>query len=144
MDTWTNRDLPVLTTIVETHDEEGEQPSPEAIATSTGLSEPDVARALRALGSEQPAFLDGMESAMGGTILFVGTPTGHARRAVGAWPTAESLADRIVQGIEQAAEQVEDEEKRGWLKKTANYLGTAGRDVAVDIAATAVNRQMGM
>jgi hypothetical protein len=34
--------------------------------------------------------------------------------------------------------------RKGWLSKTAAYLGNAGRDLAVEIGATAINRQMGM
>ena len=35
-------------------------------------------------------------------------------------------------------------DRKGWLSKTAAYLGNAGRDLAVEIGATAINRQMGM
>lgn len=71
-------------------------------------------------------------------------PTGHARRAVGAWPTAEMIADRLVKALDEAADREPDPEKKGWLGKTAAFLGHAGRDLAVEIGATAINRQMGM
>ncbi len=75
---------------------------------------------------------------------MIGAPTGHARRAVGAWPTAETIADRLVSALDEAADREPDPERKGWLSKTAAYLGNAGRDLAVEIGATAINRQMGM
>ena len=80
---------------------------------------------------------------MTGDIIFVGAPTGHARRAIGAWPTPESIADRLVNALDEAAEREPDPEQKGWLG-AAGYLGSAGRDLAVEIGATAINRQMGM
>lgn len=133
----------VLTAIVALYEETGGPSRFDPLVEATGLPEDDVKRALRALESEQPPFLEKVQKAMGGAYMLVGVPTGHARRAVGAWPTAEALATRLVAGIEAAADQVDDEEKKGWLEKTAAYLGNAGRDIAVDIAATAINKQTG-
>jgi len=49
----------------------------------------------------------------------------------------------LVQALAKAADKERDEEKRGWLRKTAAWLGSAG-DVAVDIAGTALARSTGM
>ena len=100
--------------------------------------------ALRALDSEQPPFISKLERVMTGDIIFIGPPTGYARRAVGAWPTAETIADRLITALDEAAEREPDPERKGWLRKSAAYLGNAGRDLAVEIGATAINRQMGM
>ncbi len=100
--------------------------------------------ALRALDSEEPPFVTKLERVMTGDIIFVGAPTGHARRAVGPWPTPESIADRLVSALDEAAEREPDAERQGWLRKTAGYLGNSGRDLAVEIGATAINRQMGI
>ena len=81
---------------------------------------------------------------MTGAIILIAAPTGKARRAVGAWPTPESIADRLVQALDEAADREQDPERKGWLSKSAAYLGNAGRDLAVEIGATAINRQMGM
>lgn len=144
MDTWSNRDSPVLAAIVGMYDESGSSPHTGPLAEATGLSEEEVIRAIRALEHESPPFLLDVKWAMSGPPWSVGTPTGHARRAVGAWPTAETLADRLVLGLNNAADQEQDQERQGWLRKTAAYLGSAGRDIAVDIAATAVNKQIGI
>lgn len=100
--------------------------------------------ALRALDSESPLFVTKMQRYADGHVILVGAPTGHARRAVGAWPTAEAIADRLVGALDEAAQREPDEERKGFLGKAASYLGNAGRDLAVEIGATAINRQMGM
>ena len=116
----------------------------EAIESATGFEAGKVQAALRALDSEDPPFVSRFERVLTGDIIFIGAPTGHARRAVGAWPTPESLADRLVSALDEAAEREPDPERKGWLRKSAAYLGSAGRDLAVEIGATAINRQMGM
>lgn len=113
--------------------------------SATGFEDATVQKALQALADEDPPFFDFSDaSSMAGRfIAAVANPTGHARRTVGAWPTAESLADRLVSALTQAADNEPDEEKRGWLKKTALWLGSAGRDIAVDIAGTALAKSTG-
>jgi hypothetical protein len=54
------------------------------------------------------------------------------------------LATLLVQGLERAAEAEPDEERKGWLRKSASYLGNAGKDIGVEIAATALNKQIGL
>ncbi len=53
-------------------------------------------------------------------------------------------ADRLVEALDEAAEREPDEQRKGFLSKAASYLGNAGGDLAVEIGATAINRQMGM
>lgn len=143
-ETWTNRDLPVLRAIVDVYEETGEPMGPDAIEAATGFDAARVQGALRALDSEEPRYISELERLMTGDIIFIGAPTGHARRAVGAWPTAETIADRLVKALGEAADREPDPERKGWLSKTAAYLGHAGRDLAVEIGATAINRQIGM
>jgi hypothetical protein len=142
--TWTVRDLPVLRAIVELYEETGQIVSPNQIEAKTGLAAEVVQSALRALDSEQPPYVKKMQRYSSGHVVMIGAPTGHARRAVGAWPTAETIADRLVSALDEAADREPDPERKGWLSKTAAYLGNAGRDLAVEIGATAINRQMGM
>lgn len=142
--TWTVRDLPVLRAIVELYEETGQIVSPNQIEAKTGLAAEVVQSALRALDSEQPPYVKKMQRYSSDHVVMIGAPTGHARRAVGAWPTAETIADRLVSALDEAADREPDPERKGWLSKTAAYLGNAGRDLAVEIGATAINRQMGM
>lgn len=143
-DTWTKRDLPVLQAIVEGYDELGCEFGSEVITARTEFDEGVVQVALRALEHEEPPFVTDMRKSASGHVFLIGAPTGHARRTVGAWPTAESLADRLVAAMDSAAEQEEDAERKGWLKKSAAWLGDAGRGIAVEVAATAINKQAGL
>jgi len=142
--TWTSRDLPVLTAIVEVYERTGRVMRPNEIVEQPGVDADHVEAALRALEGEDPPFITKLERRASGGISLIGKPTGQARRAVGAWPTPESIADRLVAALDEAAEREPDPELKGWLRKTAASLGNAGRDLAVEIGATAINRQMGM
>jgi hypothetical protein len=135
---------PYSRAIVELYEETGQIVSPNQIEAKTGLAAEVVQSALRALDSEQPPYVTKMQRYSSGHVVMIGAPTGHARRAVGAWPTAETIADRLVSALDEAADREPDPERKGWLSKTAAYLGNAGRDLAVEIGATAINRQMGM
>lgn len=143
-ETWTSRDLPVLRAIVEVFERTGRVMHPNEIVQQSGLTGDQVERALNALEGESPPFITKLDRRGSGGISLIGRPTGHARRAVGAWPSAETMADQIVRALEEAAEREPDAERKGWLRKSANYLGNAGRDLAVEIGATAIGRQMGM
>lgn len=116
----------------------------QAIVEESGLEGGQVKSALLALALEDPPFVSKIQRHGSGDISLVGSPTGHARRAVGAWPTAETIADRLINALDEAAEREPDLERKGWLRQSAAYLANAGRDLAVEIGATAINRQMGM
>lgn len=142
--TWETRELPVLRAIVEHFDETGDAMRPEEIARATGFDPDTVQRALRFLQHESPSLITKMDSVMTGEIVIVGYPTGEALRRVGAWPTPENLVDRLVAGFNRAAEAEEDEDKRSRLNRFAAWLATGGRDIAVQVAGTAVAKSIGM
>ena len=78
---------------------------PNEIVEQSGVDADHVEIALRALEGEDPPFITKLERRASGGISLVGKPTGHARRAVGAWPTPESIADRLVAALDEAAER---------------------------------------
>lgn len=136
--TWDVRDFRVLEAIVEIAEGEGcTSVTAAQIQALTGFDEATVQAALRALDSEDPPFFKS-QGAWGGQILRASNPTGHARRAVGAWPTAETLSDQLIAQIESAADAEGDAEKKSKLKQLAAFLATGGRDLLVDIAAKAI------
>ncbi|MFF4894619.1 hypothetical protein [Micromonospora chersina] len=138
--TWEERDLPVLRAALSIIEESDHgQARIEEIQRQTGFDEKTVQRSLQAL-VDGVFFTSVIETDWG--IHGVGRPTAPARQAVGLWPTPEGLADRLVQAMSAAADREPDEEKRGWLRRTADWLGTAGRDVAVDVTAAVINRQI--
>jgi hypothetical protein len=138
-DTWNDRDLPVLRAVVELDEREGRPVTAEDVRFVTGFDPNTVESALRALAGEtNPRYFDRTHGALGDPTLWVTNVTGHARRTVGAWPTAETLADRILAGLNDAADAAEDEETRDRLRQFAAWLGSAGRDVLVHAAGSAV------
>lgn len=140
-DTWNDRDLPVLRAVVELYDERGLVTDHDVVG-ATGMGQATVRRALRALTGEEPAFFRALPDNGGGyTLTHV---TGTAYRTVGAWPTPAALVDRLIAGIEEAAESAEDEETRGRLKRTAAYLGGGVRDIVVEVAASALEKGTGL
>ncbi|MEV4287379.1 hypothetical protein AB0K40_17885 [Nonomuraea bangladeshensis] len=146
--TWETRDLPVLKAIVEMTDEGAWHIKPQEVAERTGLSQDDVEVAFAALAAEHPPFFSFIDATSLASkrreIGRVYNPTGHARRTVGTWPTAERLADRIIVGLERAADAEEDEEKRGRLKRMAAWFGGAGREVLIEVAGSAISKGMGL
>lgn len=103
----------MLTAIVEVFESTGRAMRPNEIVEQSGLDADQVEAALRALEGEDPPFISKLERRSSGGISLVGRPTGHARRAVGAWPTPESIADRLVSALDEAADREPDPSGRG-------------------------------
>jgi hypothetical protein len=107
------------------------------IAERTGLELAEVARSLDAM---DPTFVDFRKTETGGDPRFwyVNKVTPEARQAVGQWPTAEGLVDRLVQAFSDAADHEEDAERHYQLRQAAGLLGETLRDIAVRVAATII------
>jgi hypothetical protein len=105
------------------------------IAGRTGLDQADVARSLDAL---DPTYVDFRKTETGGdpTFWYVHKVTPEARKAVGQWPTAESLIDRLARAFSAEAEREEDIEQQYQLRQAAGLLGETVHEVAVRVAAT--------
>src|ERR1700729_146409 len=133
-DTWAVRDLPVLNAVVALL-EQSYMVTVSDIAGRTGLDQADVARSLDAL---DPTYVDFRKTETGGdpTFWYVHKVTPEARKAVGQWPTAESLIDRLARAFSAEAEREEDIEQQYQLRQAAGLLGETVHDVAVRVAAT--------
>jgi predicted ArsR family transcriptional regulator len=143
-DTWTSRDLPVLDAAVSLLDRPDHfAVSVSEIAGHTGIEPAGVAAALDALESDGYVEVDRLMSA-GDPAWEVRQVNGAARRAVGQWPTAESLVARLAEGFAAAADDEADPARKNVLRKFAEMLGGAGRAIAVDVAARIVERQAGL
>jgi hypothetical protein len=132
-DTWFSRELPVLEAIVEIHDQTGrDMIRSAAVEEETGLDHDTVSRAVRALHSGN--YLVGGKGSAQQAYMFVGSPTGEARRAVGAWPTAEKQLDRVIAALTTAAEDpARPEEERSKLRQLA--LGAGGAAYQIILSA---------
>lgn len=142
-DTWFTRDLPVLEAIVALS-EETPMVDADDIDVRTGFDSATVDRALQALKYADPPLLARMDGDMGRRISLIRGVTSHARRLVGQWPSPEVMAERIVTGLEERAENEPDEAKRGRLRRAVEGMTGAGREIAVDVMAEVVKKQMGV
>ena len=133
-DTWAVRELPVLNAAV-TLLEHSYMVTVSDIAGRTGLDQADVARSLDAL---DPVYVDFRKTETGGdpTFWYVHKVTPEARKAVGQWPTAESLIDRLARAFSAEAEREEDIEQQYQLRQAAGLLAETVHDVAVRVAGT--------
>lgn len=138
---WYNRDLPVLQAIVDLVDEHGHA---DVRGLQVGeLDQRDIKRAVRAL-AQAGTFFSRIEGSLANPFELVLGVTEHAQQMAGRWPTpAEALADQLLQAIQTAAETAKDEESRSKLKAAAAALGGMGRDLLVQVAATAFTRGIG-
>jgi hypothetical protein len=133
-DTWGARDIPVLRSVVELLDH-SYMVTVSDIAGRTGLELAEVARSLEAM---DPTYVDFRKTETGGdpTFWYVNKVTPEARQAVGQWPTAEGLVDRLVQAFSVAADREQDAERHYQLRQAAGLLGETIHDVAVQVAAS--------
>ena len=113
------------------------------IAAQTRLRVTDVARALEAL---DPAYVDFRKTTTGGdaTFWYVLKVTPQARRAVGQWPTPDSLIGQIARELSAAAATETDPDRKGLLAYAARLVGDTLRDVAVRAAAQVLGPQSGL
>ena len=132
--TWENRDLPVLSAVAEELDRE-HATDPHTIARATGLDYDEVQRALRALLSEEPPLFKTGATRGGGDISLVHGLTGEARRRVGAWPTPDNMANRIVEALSEAANQTPDPEQRTRLQEAGTALANVGQAALAGVIA---------
>lgn len=143
-DTWVSRDLPVLDVVVRLLDNGAWQVTVADIAGETGLDPKAVDRALEALHG--PYVAEYQRLATGGIpdLWSVTEVTSAARRVVGQWPTAESLAARLAEAFSEAADKEMDPERKSRLRQLANFLGETGKDLAAEIMAKVIMHQTGM
>src|SRR6185369_15327577 len=112
----------------------------DEIAAATGFDLEDVVKSVDALDESNEHFFD-LESTYGNTRLIM-KPSGAARRAVGYWPTPDSLADRFIQRLDDMADDVQDIEKRSKLKELGRWASAGGRELIVQVMAETLKRSM--
>lgn len=140
-ETWASRERLVLEAAVGLVDEmypASRYPEGNDIAARVGLDVQSVGVALNALEGE---FLEVQRT---GDFGRWGVPrvTTVARRAVGQWPSAEGLVEKLVVGLAQAAEHESDPERKGKLMAVAHGLGDFARDVAVSVVAQVLGQHV--
>jgi hypothetical protein len=141
--TWPNRDLPVLSAIVEIAERTSQGITPAMLVAETGLSRSDVDRALRALATEREPFFEYSDDDTG-DVVAVANPTGQARRTVGQWPTPASLASEIIEALSKAADREPDPEQKSKLRAVVDFFAGVGRGVLTEVTTKAITTGAGL
>jgi hypothetical protein len=149
IDTWTSRDLPLLRHSCAILDSNERLLARDIDPSSIGMSEDDIVRALRALDGEyllikwfhpHPLLNKGDDVPRNqGVILGI---TGSARRAVGMWPTAETVTEQLLATLDEQIANTADQDKRSKLIKIRDAIGGAARDLFVDIVGSVATKMI--
>jgi len=144
-DTWARRDLPVLDAIVSVFDKPDryQMRMPEVVELCR-LPEGEVQAALRVLANATPPYISGTGVSGLTYPVIISDVTERARRAVGQWPTPESLVSQVVDGLSEAAAHEPEPGKKRALREAASVLGDTAKDVATEIAAKIIVHAGGM
>lgn len=142
-DLWDTQDLPVLKAAVEDLDKGGYEVTAEHLATShlPHLSVEQVTLSMKRLtlgGYLNAPQVKSMSWGLGDSATGY---TGAAIRAIGTWPSKETALERLVAALEDAAREVDDDETKSALKKTARYLGNTATNLGVGIASAVIAGQ---
>jgi hypothetical protein len=116
---------------------------PEVVELS-GLPQEEVQAALRVLANASPPYITGTGASGLTYPLIISDVTERARRAVGQWPTPESLVNQVVDGLNEAATHESEPGKKRALREAASVLGDTAKDVATEIAAKIIVHAGGM
>lgn len=141
--TWYTRELPVLIAAIEYLEEHDYERTLQAfhLAPVVGMDATEVGKALKAMdGTYVRISLTGQ--GLPGALVHEVYSAG--RRAAGQWPTPELVAQKLVTGLETAAATEADPEKKSKLRQTADFLGSAGKDLLINITASVIAKQSGI
>lgn len=141
--TWYTRELPVLAAAIEFLEEHDydRHPQPIDLAPMVGLEPMEVAKAVKLMDGE---YLRAELDLVGLSAITVREVYPAGRRAAGQWPTGELVAQQLVAGLEKAAETETDPERKSKLKQTAVFLGSSGKDLLINIAASVIAKSAGL
>lgn len=76
--------------------------------------------------------------AEGNSLEWLASLNGRAHYVVGMWASPEVTADRFVEALKAIAENTDDEDEQGRVRRVVDALKFAGRDVSVTAAAAAL------
>jgi len=137
--TWFDRDLPVLETTIALLEERGYPGAfvqVREIAERSGIDPGLVLTALAAMEHEYVSLRLLLSGDDPNPQMVTGV-TAEARRAVGQWPSPETMADRLLAALETTVEQEDDPVRKGRLRAAADAVAGIGRDVLVSVLSAA-------
>ena len=137
-DTWFARDLLVLREVAR-RVEADESLQTSDIADALGLDPKVVGRAGTRL--KEDGYVKGGEAMGAGVIRFFDV-TAKGRREVGQWPSPDAV-DRLISALERAIDDASDDDKRSRLRRLAESVKDAPREVVTSILAAAIGSGLG-
>ena len=138
--TWPTRELPILQAALRRLDAGDIFPTLEEIRAEVGLDVAQMRAGVDALESASPPYMEvsnawGNPNHVGGHVSRVSE---RARRELGTWPSAESVVDRLVAALAEAADAEQESERRTKIRAAAEAVGGFLRDVAVQAVGTQI------
>lgn len=138
IDLWAESDLPVLVELVQRLEVEGAHRVDTPLHVGD-LTEPQIQGALRRL--EDGGYIVGVSTQMRYPVVITGV-TERARRAVGAWPSAESLTERLLTALTDVAEHGETPEARTRARRLLDAVGQDGRGILIGALGSALGSKL--
>ncbi len=139
-----SRELPVLDAVVRLLEKGIFAVRVADIADETGMDVQTVDRALDALTGTYIRKYNKMMTGGHPDSWYVTEVTSAARRAVGQWPTGDSLAKSLADAFDDVADHEADPDRKSRLRQVAGFLGDTGKDVAAEVLARLILRPAGM
>jgi biotin operon repressor len=137
-DVWTSRDYPVLREIARRIDGGARTVSHHELTEALNMTEPAVNEACQALRRR------GLIQLMAIDQWFdVVEISSQAYLLTGLHPNGDDAVSRLIDALEQAAEQATDPVQKGKLKRMAELVGSLPRDVAAGVLTAVLTGGMG-
>jgi hypothetical protein len=139
-DVWACRDFPVLVEAARILDRGDGPVSGGPLIEATHLTQQQVFSAFDAL---TPSYLTGesYDSLAGRGDVFFNGITERGRRAVGLWPSGESV-DALVDALRKAEDATDDPEEKSAIRRAAGAVLGVGREVMTDVMAAVITKQI--
>ncbi|MCW2496590.1 hypothetical protein [Jatrophihabitans sp.] len=141
-DTWHTRDLVVLQAVVTALDGSLQGIDPAELIDPTGMTEDQVTAALIALKRGQYIEMASALMLSGDAFHSVNGVTEKAYRATGAWPSNETMTDRLLAALTDIAEYGDDPLEKSRARKALDALGGFSRDTLVSVVGAAAGVAM--
>jgi hypothetical protein len=141
LNTWAERELPVLRAALRRLDAGEDFPMLEEIRAEVGLDVAQMRAGLRALEDATPPYID-VSYTMAGPDHVGGHVNGvseRARRELGSWPSATAVVDQLVAALSAAADDEPEPQRKSRLRAAADALTGFAREIAVQ----AIGAQLG-
>lgn len=142
-DTWHNRDLPVLREVVTRIDAQTRAKLPfKELTAALDFDDDTTSRALAALERDDLVTLKWDIRGDWARIQSIDDVSADAYRQVGAWPTPDTAADRLIAALEHLAATTDNDDERTRVRKILDGFAGSGRQIAVGVGTAIITGQV--